>query len=62
MATTNENKTLLTQLETEAQKESYPVLYKYHHGKEIWDFYYGCISAEDFIQHHYTQSSGKFGG
>lgn len=60
MATTNEYKTLYTQLETEAQKESYPVLYKYHHsddfhhGREIWDFYYGCISAEDFIQHNYT--------
>lgn len=44
---------IYTQLEQQAQRESYPLSYKYHIGEKAWDFKYGRMSAEDFAQVHY---------
>lgn len=44
---------IYTQLEQQAQRESYPLSYKHHIGEKEWDFKFGRMSAEDFAQVHY---------
>lgn len=44
---------IYTQLELQAQLESYPPLYPYHVGEDPWDIEYGRVSADAFVQAHY---------